>query len=32
MNPKYETRCFYLNLRRLLPLLAGSIAFVGAGA
>lgn len=32
MNPKYETRCFYLSLRRLLPLLAGSIAFVGAGA
>lgn len=32
MNPKYETCCFYLNLRKLLPLLVGSIAFVGAGA
>lgn len=32
MNPKYETCCFHLSLRRILPLLAGSIAFVGAGA
>lgn len=32
MNPKNETRSFYLSLRKLLPLLAGSIVFVGAGA
>lgn len=32
MNPKYETCCFHLSLRRLLPLLVASIAFVGAGA
>ena len=32
MNPKYETCLFHLSLRKILPLLAGSIAFVGAGA
>lgn len=32
MNPKYETCCFHLSLRRILPLVAASFAFVGAGA
>lgn len=32
VNPKLETRPFHLSLRKILPLLAGSAAFVGAGA